>query len=362
MKQVLERQENLTLLQERVVGVEIFDGVARGVRKVLAVVTEVCLNRPEWVRSVLQQETDPIVQQRYLMGSLCSITAFGEPVRTKAALTAAFEEIRRIDGLISHYQEGSELSRVNRSAGREAVAVSSETAGFVKLCLDYSEATSGAFDVTVGPAVRAWGFFDGKFRVPSESELDRLRGLISSRSVEISEGRVRLSREGMLLDPGGIGKGYAVDRAARVLKAAGVTSALVDFGSSLIAIGAPPEEAGWKIGVRDPRRQDGVLGQVHLKDRAISTSGSYEKFFENGGRRYTHILDPRTARPVEGMLSTTVICDAGVESDVLSTALFVLGPEKGRDLAVRRGVDALLILEKGEEVSAGRWKDLFHRE
>lgn len=338
------------------------DGIARGVRKVLAVVQEFCINRPANVQTLRVQDRPLRVHERYLMGSLCKISAYGETPIVDEAIQAAFEEIKWIDARISHYREDSELSAINRRAARESVDVSAEVADFVRLCLGYSEKTQGAFDATVGPAVRAWGFFDGKHRVPTAKELEELKRMVSYKHVQVEGNAVRFAVEGVSLDPGAIGKGYAVDKAVEVLKKKGITAAMVDFGSTLYAMGAPPGQDAWSVGLRDPRKPDQLVGFMRFKDLALSISGSYEKFFERDGRRFTHILDPRTAAPVEGMLSTSVLCGSGAEADVLSTALFVLGPKKGIDLAKERGVEALFVPEDGSFVATKNWAQYFHEE
>ncbi len=300
--------------------------VARGVRKAVAVVQHHFLDRPGNVRALLQ-EPEPVRQKRYVMGSFCSITAHGEA----AAVEKAFEEIRRFDRILSDYDPKSELSRLNRERSLEA---GPELLAFVAESKRFAELSGGAFDVTVGPLVRLWGFKDGAFRVPSEEEIARELRKVGSARIEVEGRRVRLP-EGMELDPGAIGKGMAVDAAAEVLRKAGVKRALVDFGSSVYAIGR------WEVAVRDPFRNDRSLGVVTLENDSLSTSGNYEKFFKANGAVYGHILDPRTGRPVQGVASVSVVAPTATESDALSTAAFV-----GARIPEKRW--ALVVSVKGE--------------
>ncbi|MBI2899439.1 MAG: FAD:protein FMN transferase [Planctomycetes bacterium] len=304
------------------------DAVMRGTRKALAVMQGHFLDRPGNVRAVLQSE--PVVQQRQVMGNLITITAYGP----KDAVNRALDEARRWDAILSNYKEESDLSRLNRE-GRSA---NPDLAAFLGECRKYADLFDGAFDVTVGPLVRSWGFFDRAYRVPSPAELESALKRVGRERVLIEGGNVRLV-EGTELDPGAIGKGWAVDRAAEVLRRAGVTAAFVDFGSTVLALGAPPGKEGWTVGIRDPFRTDRVLGTLVVRDASVSTSGSYEKFFEKDGKRYGHILDPRTGRPVEGVASVSVLAPTGTASDALSTAVFVAG----LDVAAKAKVEALWI-------------------
>lgn len=325
------------------------EAVALGTRMALHVIDEAFVRHPEAARAYLQEE--PVKQSRMRMGAMLRIAAYGE--NAKAAIDAAFDEVARIEKIITNYDPDSELSKINAAAGKGPQEVSAELMAFLKSMRRWTDETEGAFDPTVGPAVRAWGFFDGKHRVPPDDELEDLRRHVGrdrwslERSAELSVGAA--------LDPGAIGKGYAVDLAVAALKARGITSALVDFGSTQFALGAPPGKDGWTIGVRDPMREDGVVTTVTLKEAAFSTSGGYERYFEKDGRRYSHILDPRTLRPADGTASASVRCADATAADALSTALYVLGPEAGRAMAEKLKVEALLIDPEGRQTKTAGW-------
>lgn len=275
-----------------------------------------------------------IEDSRMAMGCLYTITAYGtdQPLLSRG-VDEAFDEIDRIDRLMSHYKPESPLSRINREAGRQGVKTDPELFDFIAECLRYSRASDGAFDVTVGPLMKAWGFFRGEGRLPSDAELNRVMEKIGYRNVLLDRGAqtIRFAREGMELDLGGIAKGYAVDRAIAVLKKNGIDRALVSScGSTIYGMGAPPGARGWRMQLQDPTDSRKSAGSVIIRNQALSVSGSYEKFFEAGGKRYSHIMDPRTGRPVQGVLSVAVITPDGTSGDALDNVFYVLGVETSR--------------------------------
>jgi thiamine biosynthesis lipoprotein len=271
---------------------------------------------------------------RVSMGCVYTIVVYGHDLaRLREAVAAALDEVDRIDRLMSHYKHDSELSRVNREAAKAPVKVDHELFDFIAECLRYSRESDGAFDITVGPLMKAWGFFRGEGRMPSEAELAEARSRVGYGRVILNQkdGTIFFDRAGVELDLGGIAKGYAVDRAVAVLKQCGVTSALLSAGGSTIyALGAPPGKPAWEIEVQDPVDRDKIATRVRLKDRALSVSGSYEKFFELNGARYSHVMDPRTGWPVQGVLSVAVITGDGTSGDALDNVFYVLGVERGR--------------------------------
>ena len=275
--------------------------------------------------------------------------------RASELFEAAFDEIERVEQSLSNYRSSSELSRINVIAADAQVVTDPEVFALLKRAFDYSRQSDGAFDVTVGKLMKAWGFFRGAGRYPSNEELARAREQTGWQRVRLDP-RARsvffLTR-GIELDLGGIGKGYALDCVARVLREAGVTAALISSGSSSIyAIGAPPGKAGWPVRVSDPLDRTRILSTILLKDQSLSTSGNYEKFFQLSGRTYCHIMDPGTGRPVEGMLQTSVIAPEATDSDALSTAVFVMGAARSvRLLDNIAGTSAIFV---GERKGLGR--------
>jgi FAD:protein FMN transferase len=270
--------------------------------------------------------------------------------RLSEAASAAFEEIERLDQQMSNYSETSELTYINRNAARDGVIVEKELFDLLKLSIDYSRATGGAFDVTVGPLMKAWGFFNSQGRVPESSELKSVMAKVGYEHVTLNTSMhtIRFDREGVEIDLGGIAKGYAVDKAAQILRESGVTSALITSGSSSIhAIGTPPGQTGWRVEVSDPLERSHSVASIEIKDQSVSTSGCNEKTFKSGGKTYCHIMDPRTGRPIEGILGATVITPLGVEAEALSKAVMVMGIERAKELLKkRRDVRAILFHSK----------------
>ncbi|MFN0085153.1 MAG: FAD:protein FMN transferase [Blastocatellia bacterium] len=273
-------------------------------------------------------------ESRVSMGCAYTIVAYGREEKALPAIVgAAFDEIDRIDRLMSHYRPDSPLSRINLEAGRGPVAVEPELFDFIAECLRYSRESDGAFDITVGPLMKAWGFFRGEGRMPAPGQLKSARMNVGYRRVILDrENRtVRFDREGVELDLGGIAKGYAVDRAVALLRGKGVERALVNgCGSTIYGLGAPPDEDAWELRLQDPADPRGFARTVRLKDRALSVSGSYEKFFRLNGRRYSHIMDPRTGMPVQGVLSVAVVAEDGTSGDALDNVYYVRGPAWSR--------------------------------
>ena len=301
------------------------------------------------------------VETRQAMGTTIEVYLYAADAGRAAALfEAVFEEIERIEAALSTYRPSSELSRLNTYADAMTVTTDPEVFGLIGRALAYSRHTDGAFDITVGRLMKAWGFFRGRGRFPSRDELTEARKQTGWQYVTLdtTARAVRFGRMGLTLDLGAIGKGYAIDQVARLLRAQGVGAALIGTGqSSYYAVGAPPGEDGWPIKVPAPFDRAQTLSTVRLRDAALSTSGNYEKFFELDGQRYCHIMDPRTGRPVEGMVQVTVIAPNATDSDALATSVFVLGPDAGAALLDDHpGTAALLVtgtVEQAGVVSLG---------
>ncbi|MFB3779636.1 MAG: FAD:protein FMN transferase [Bryobacteraceae bacterium] len=264
------------------------------------------------------------------MGSTYSVAVYSDNrERMEYAVEAAFAEVRRLDRMLSNYRPNSEWSRVNREAAERPVRVSKELFDLLAACLAYSRQSEGAFDISVGPLMKVWGFYKGTGNLPSKEEVSGALQKVGYRNIvlDAENQTVRFTRPGVEIDPGGIGKGYAVDRMIAVLKENGITSALVSAaGSSIYGLGSPASEIrGWEVRIRDPRDETKTVEQLFLKDESLSTSGSYEKFFMAGGKLYTHIMDPRTGYPAQGMLSVSVVAPKTIESEAWTKPFFILG-------------------------------------
>jgi len=291
------------------------------------------------------------------MGTVVKITAIGpDRALLERSIDAAFAEIRGVDRLMSPRREDSDLMRINRLAGKGPVEVAPEVFEVVERAVSVSVRTGGAFDVSVAGLFGLWSFDPLSARVPAPGEIEEKLGLVDYRLIVMDKERsaVGLAREGMTIGLGGIAKGYAVDRAAEALAENGVSMAMVNAGGDLRVIGAHGDRP-WRVGIRHPRKIDAVIATLSIEDRAMATSGDYEKFFEKDGRRYCHILDPRSGEPADVVMSVTVVADRAWRADAMATALFVLGREAGMDLVEENGaIEAIIIDRNGERfVSSG---------
>jgi thiamine biosynthesis lipoprotein len=267
----------------------------------------------------------------------------------QAAATAGFAEIHRLEELLSTWIPTSELSRVNTAAGVMPVHVSPETLTVVQRAMQVAEMTDGGFNIAIGPAVDAWNVTEGQ-QIPTEAELDALRPLVDLQAVhvDVREQTIFLEKTGMRIDVGGIGKGFAADRAVEALWEAGAIAGVVALSGDIKTFGHLPDGKMFPVGIQHPRENQSVLAWVELQDEAISTAGDYERFFERDGVRYHHILDPRTLQPARSCQSVTVIAREGVWADGLDTGIFVMGPERGMELVEQLpDVEAIIVDAKG---------------
>jgi thiamine biosynthesis lipoprotein len=298
------------------------------------------------------------------MGTYMAVTVYApdEP-SGRQAIAAAFARVEEVEAATSHYRETSEISKLNRGAGGPALPVGPHVWAVLRRSAEVSAETDGAFDVTVGPLVALWKKTWKKGKAPADADLAAARALVDFRSVALTqEGRrVQLPKPGMQFDLGAIAKGYAVDQAVAALRERGIQAALVDAGGDMYAMGAPPERKGWFIGIRDPSQpdeKDRILSRaLCIRDQAVATSGDYEQFGVIEGRRYSHILDPRTGRPVLGVASVTVVAPDATSADAYATAMSVLGPEASVAFAEKRpGIEVMAICERGGQFVATRSK------
>lgn len=274
-------------------------------------------------------------EARWLMGTLAVISVeTDDDMAAAGAMQSAWAALDRVDSLMSTWRDDSDLARVNARAAVEPVAVDPATAAVLEAALAMARASGGAFDPTVLPLMRLWGLRDGPRRLPTPAEVDSALALTGWGRVRLDEsGRVQFRQPGPALDFGGIAKGYALDAAREALTACGIRRAAVDLGGSLLLMGRTAADS---LDIASPDAGFGTVARVQAGDGVVATSGQYERFVEIGGRRYGHILDPRTGRPVERTGSVTVLAPDGTTADALATALFVLGPDMGAVFASRR--------------------------
>jgi thiamine biosynthesis lipoprotein len=264
------------------------------------------------------------------MGATFSVIVYGaDPAALESAAAGAIDEAHRLDRMLSNYLPDSEWSQLNRSAAQRPVTVSPELFRLLSDCVAYSRESEGAFDITVGPLMKVWGFYKGEGLLPRKAEVANALHRTGYRHLLLdpASGTVRFDVPGVELDPGGIGKGYAVDCMIAILKSFGVTTALVSAGgSSIYGLGAPPgEPEGWSIDIRAPHDPRSTAATVHLKNASLSTSGGQERFFWAHGRRYAHIMDPRTGYPARGVASVSVLSPLTIDSEAWAKPYFVQG-------------------------------------
>ncbi len=270
-------------------------------------------------------------QFRYIMGTSVEVRAYnGDEGPRAVAINEAFAAIAEVDRLMSNYRNDSELSMLNARGAVGPVQISDPLYSVIAAAQQVSDRSGGAFDITVGPLVKAWGFHDKVPHLPPDSELQAIRPLIDYRNLLMDQAghTVRFARAGVEIDLGGIAKGFAVELAANVLKKYGLAG-FVDAGGNQYMLGLPPGKASWTVGVRDPDRADGLIGTLESPPGSVSTSAAYASFLTVEGKRYGHIMDPHTLRPTDACLSVTVISPDGTLADAVSTAAFVLGPQRG---------------------------------
>jgi FAD:protein FMN transferase len=292
------------------------------------------------------------------MGSELKVQALtSDPAAAASAFAAIFAEFDRLDAQLSVWKDGSDVLRVNAAAGIEPVAVGDDLIEVLRTARQVSEWTGGKFDVTFGALADVWKFdHDQDGTIPTRDEIDARRPLIDYTAIVVDEAAhtVFLRRKGMRMHLGGIGKGYAVDHAARILRDRGFRNFMIQSGGDLY-VGGLLRGVPWRLGIADPRQPAATFGTVDLSDGTFSTSGDYERAFIKNGVRYHHIVDPATGEPARGCRSVTIVSNSPVLADGLSTGVFILGPEKGMALVERLpDVEAVIVTDKNEVlVSSG---------
>lgn len=302
----------------------------------------------------LKKDNESVTYTRVLMGTVVQATLMeGEAANFDKASEAAFAEIERLEKLFSSYKPESDISRINRHAGLGRVDVSPEVLEVVAAALRIAGLSDGAFDPTVGVLGKVWGPSGESGMVPSKDEIAKLLPLVDYRGIVLKDNSVGLSKKGMALNLGGAAKGYIVEQAVRALKKEGVTRGIVHAGGDMYVFQEGTEKP-FTIGIQHPREKK-LLGEAYVMNGAVATSGDYERFFEKDGKRYHHILDPKTGFPAWRSRSVTIIAKDPTLADGLSTAVFVMGPEKGMRLIEELpDVEGVIADEEGKvKISSG---------
>lgn len=284
--------------------------------------------------------------QLFAMDTLVTVTAYGD--NGSDAASAASERIRGLEELFSVTKPESDIGRINTSDG-QPVTVSDDTAYVISGALETAGSTDGALDITIYPVLKAWGFTTSEYRVPPDDEIAELLKNVGYDKVTLSGNTVTVPA-GTMLDLGSCGKGYASDEMIRVIRDKGVTSAIVNLGGNVQTLGTKPDGSDWTVGIADPFSPNELLGTVKVHNKAVVTSGGYQRYFWDGEFNwYIHILDPKTGKqPTGSAVSVTVIGDSGFECDRLSTALFVMGPDAAAEYyRTHKGFDMIIVSEEG---------------
>ena len=289
-------------------------------------------------------------ETQFLMDTIIDITAYGPGAED--AVKAAFLEYQRLHTLTNNFDENSQVSKINQMAGKGKVVVDSDLVYIITFSQQVSDKLGDSFDITIGPLTQLWGIGHKGDYVPSQIEIDNVLPLVNYRLVEVdaTARTIYLPKVGMMLDLGGIAKGYATDKAIEVLKAKGITSALVNAGGDVRVIGNKPDGTPWRIGVQHPRQSDGISAKLSLTEwDTMETSGDYQRFIIKDDIRYSHILDPRTGWQPREVASVTMVNNSSTYGDILSKPIFVLGVQKGLELLKQfPGNEAVIVTMEGK--------------
>ena len=300
---------------------------------------------------------EPTQQQFFAMDTVMSITAYGKDA--EEAVAAAVAKVNTLESLLSRTREGSDIDLLNSNG---TAVISEDTANVLSMAQKWNKKTNGAFDVTIAPVVTAWGFGgEDAYQVPTQEELDELLKLVNCSILALDGTTATLGQAGMEVDLGGIAKGYAAGQAEQVIRDHGIESALLDLGHNIAVIGSKPDGSAWRIAVQDPADSGSTVGVLSLQDCSAVTSGGYQRYFEQDGQIYHHLVDPRTGYPAaSGIVSATVVCSDPGLADLLSTAVFVLGLEDALTLwRTEGGFELVLVTDENTVVITKGLIDVF---
>ncbi|MFQ5708428.1 MAG: FAD:protein FMN transferase [bacterium] len=276
-----------------------------------------------------------------------TIYATEEPQDWRQHVAQAFDAVKRVEDLTTSFSDSSDIGQVNVNAGRNYYPVDDEVLEIVRQAQEISKLSHGAFDITILPLLRLWRFKSAHPRVPNQAEISAKRALVGYNKIDIKGNEIQLPERGMGLDLGGIAKGYAVDRAAELLRAFGYEDFLIDAGGDLRAFAGPLTRGRRTIWVRHPRTREGFFAKIKMDSGAVATSGDYERYFEIDGKRYHHVLDPATGSPGRPAVSVTIFAPTTARADAVATAVFVLGPQQGMAFIEKDSdLEGLIIFEK----------------
>jgi thiamine biosynthesis lipoprotein len=297
-----------------------------------------------WLQTGCAPKTEIQKQTRFLMDTYCIIQIPGD-VEVLKAIEAAFDRMEEVDKHFNVLDSTNSLFRFNQNS--EPIT-DKEIIALVETSLQISNESEGAFDITIYPLIERWGFFSDTPSLPDKKEIQQYLQRIGYSNLVIEDGTLTKRKKNVQIDLGGIAKGYAIKEALQVLKNYQIESALIDAGGDIYALGELDGKP-WKVGVRNPRGE-GVIGVLEVTDMAVVTSGDYERFFEVDGEKYHHLLDPKTGYPTKGLASVTVMSSDPVLADAWSTALFIMGKEKGMPLVEKKNDLKTIMITSEEEI------------
>ena len=309
-----------------------------------------------------EESSNPISRTEVVMGTMVKVTIYDSS--SERVLDKVFECVKEIENLVSINKDGTELDELNENAGIKPVKVSDISFDIIEKALHYSEISNGGYDLTIGPLVKLWSIGLPEAKVPTQEEINDTIKNIDYSKVEINKStkEVFLSEKGMLLDLGSIAKGYAADEIAKILREENVSSAIIDLGGNIYALGLKEGKRNWNIGIQNPFDNRGtIVGAVEISDKTVVTSGVYERYIEHNGIKYHHILNPSTGYPYETEIAgVSIISDKSIDGDALSTLVFTKGLEEGLKLVESMdGVDAIFITNDKKVYTTEGLKDKF---
>ena len=307
-------------------------------------------------------DQEPVSIEVYAMDTYMTLTAYGD--NANGALKESEREIKKIDNLLSTGKSDSEISRLNKE---KSAVVSDETFSLIKRAIEIGENVDGVFDISVYPVMREWGFTDKNYKVPNAKQLKKVLRYVDSSKISLDEetSTVTFKDENIEIDLGGIAKGYTSDRIIEIMKDYKIEHALINLGGNVKTLGLKPDESEWRVAIVDPEDETSYIGGVSVHDKAVITSGGYQRFFEEDGKRYFHIIDLSDGFPADnGLISTTIVSDDGTLADALSTSLFIMGPEKAADYWRNHSdeFDAVLVKDDGTVLVTEGLKDSYFAE
>lgn len=276
-----------------------------------------------------------LIRAEYIMGTIYKIEVYDNDIsKAEKAISQAFKEIRDCDKILSDYRKDSELTKVLEEASSHPVKVSDYFFEITERSIYFSKITNGLFDITVQPLVDLWGFKNKEFKKPTDLQIKKVKEFVGYKNIILdSQNKTIFIKDPRVkMDFGAIGKGFAVDKALKILKKNNIKSAFIDSVSNQYYLGTPPNNKYWKVGIKDARNNQKIIKYLYLKDKTVSTSGDYEQFFIENGQRFTHIINPITGYPIKEAIASTIISDNATDADALSTSVLLLNEKQSNDL------------------------------